>query len=693
MRISDASAMDDERPAGGGPVEAPRAAASLGLLLPLALMLPLQLWRCSFGSTWWIDETESALLALGPAAKILDYCSADTNPPGYFLLLKAWMVLGRGLLGQPGTFWLRLPGVAVWTLVVAGLWWAGRRLFGEWIGAALAWAVAVSPFSILFTTARPYGLTAAALMACGLLLWRLLARAERAGSWIWRLYAAAAATALWTHLLSAVVLAVLALLWWVEALRRRAGEPWLLRQWLWAHGAAAAAFLPWLVRVPEQIAARQGEVPNFAPWVTQATVREWPTVFLYHYPLGGSARPSAPLLGLGALTLLAPLALALWGRSGPRRAGPAGDGLARAAAVMLGLPLAYVTLLWGLQRWCGIWVFSGERYTLLTAGFWAIGLALLAARGVARRGWPPALVFLPLAPWLLAGLIGQARELQDARGPAFERKLREMLPPAGSPLFVLPARLAVFRRDVLSPWSVRPIEELPCYLRHAREAWVFDQSFVRQLELPADAAARAAVTRVLARRVKTPRLNHPEEDLYHLRQIDHPRAAALCAEGMRPAARPIPPDAAAVALPESQRLRDGWWWLAADRELDLRRWWRWAEVRADFDRPVSAGDYVLHYRGYCVAHAAEPQRLRVRLAGTPLDVELWHRAGDVALDVPVRLTRKLERPALLLSHPLTSRNTPGLGRYPLARLGSLMRYAWLERRGGRRARLDPWHGD
>src|ERR1700686_5138544 len=134
-----------------------RLRSGAGLLLLLAIMLPVQLYRSGLEGFWWVDENESVLLATGPTARLLDYTASDTNPPGYFLALKPWMTLGHRLLGTPGVWWPRLPSVGVWVLLACFLWLMGRRLCGPVPGAVLAFAVCTSPVMSWLAVARPFG--------------------------------------------------------------------------------------------------------------------------------------------------------------------------------------------------------------------------------------------------------------------------------------------------------------------------------------------------------------------------------------------------------------------------------------------------------------------------------------------------------------------------------------------------------
>ncbi len=662
-----------------------------GLLLLLSVTLPFQIWRARLEGSWWVDESESVLLASGPVARIFDYCAGDTNPPGYFLALKPWLALGRLLLpGGPGALWARGLEILAWTLLLIFLWRRGRGLCGPAAGAALAWAVASSVYAGWFVEARGFGISSAATLACGLLLWSLLrdaaSGASRRGRWKdWLAYVLLAEVALWDHLLSAILLALLAAVWLVAAARLRDRARWLPREGAVAHGMIALAFSPWLIFLGDQIAARRNED---AWWITPAKLKQWLLVFFEWYPFGEADLPRWLWMSLGILALLAPVAAA-WIAIRKRRSGPALPGLLGTGAAALTLALLFTSILWGLQRFLGLTVFHGPRYPGLATGFWAAGLALLSAGAVARAGWRPALVWLPLAPWLLAGWIGQHGESLDDRSTVFERRKElAFLPPPGTPLFVSPASLYPFVRHTLAVWDTRPAPYLPCAVARARpgeDAWLIDLNFLHMLDGPEDTLAVAmAGEDGLASDVSVHHMPAPQHyTLYHLSGVFPRKARWICGDGgLRPESPPIPGQAAAVALPELQRLRDGWWWLDADAGLDIRRWWIRPRVPLRFDRPVGPGDYVLHYRGFC--RDPEPHDLHLELAGSDFDLHLVHGNGEVAVDSPVHLAAPLREPVLWLEHPLRRPKRLGLKDVPVRRMGSELRYAWLERVGGER---------
>jgi hypothetical protein len=702
-----------------------RSLALAAGLAVLAALLAVQVGRARRDSTWWIDESETALLAGGPLATVLDYCAQDTNPPGLFVLLAPWTRLGARL-GTLGALWMRLPSVACWLLLVLGAWWLGRRAYGGGAGLVLAAAVALSP-SPAFVEARAYGPTSLLLLGytvCTsvLLAWPLAARrvvaddeplastssavAARPPLTLWALHVVLGALALWCHLLAAVVLALLAPVALLVAWRRRAGAPWLLRGLLLDQAAIAGLCLPWARHLPLQVAARRAE---FAWYVSSTTPRSWTTLFVDAYPFGHALSRSQGRLLLGSLTIAAPLALALlaW-LTRPRRArdaaalgaqAPTGNVRAGAdarpspqprgarpsallVALLLALPIAFAAVLFALQRFGGITVFRLERYPLLVLPAWSLGLAMLALRATSGRGWSPAVAALALLPWLASNVLGLAIDAAHPTPVPFHAREAVSMPVAGKPIYVYPSRLLRFHRRALAAWDARPLERLACDARQGGTAVVVDLGMVQPLRTPADAALAALVLPgVLADSVQRPWHGRTDElDVFVLRRIDPERAAGLCARGTGPVPTAPTTAAAAVAQPAAQRLVDGWWWLEADPRLAVYRWWRAPRTRLVFDRPLAPGNYVLHLRGYCPRHAQPLEFLGLQLPGSSLHVAVPHAEGEVALDVPLVVPATLARPELLLAHPIARSREWRRGQGELLPRAAL-RLAWLERVG------------
>lgn len=672
------------------PLAGGRMRSVAGLLLLLAVMLPVQIHRASLEGSWWVDENESVLLASGPTARLIDYTSSDTNPPGYFLALKPWMALGHRLFGAPGVWWPRMPSVAVWVLFTGFLWFAGRRLCGPVPGAVLAVAVCTSPVMSWLAEARPFGVAMALGLCCGFLLWTGVEEARSGGArgagWGWGLllYALLAELALWTHLLTLPVLGMLAVIGLVAALRLRPRAPWLLRDWLLGHALIALLYLPWLIHLADQVAARRAET---AQWMTSPDLPQWLLIFVRWFPLGRAEVPTAIWVPFGAAALLAPLLAALaagWLGRAPGRLDRAERRLLTTAAAGFAVPVVFTLTLLALQRWLALPVFFTPRYPAMTAGFWITGLVLLSTWTVHRMGWRPSVLWLLMAPWLVAGWVGASHHIADQTVTVFQRKkAAPFMPPAGATLFVMPESLAPYVRGALASWQVRPAAELPCALASQDVGWVLDLNYLHMFDDERNAVLSGAIrNQVLSRRVKVRYLPPPQfYTLYRLAAINSGLGQDLCAaQGtLRPEPPPIPANAAAVALPESQRLADGWWWPDVDSSLRYLRWWDRPEARLVFDRSVPAGEYVLHYRGYCAHHNREPRLLRMRLEGAPASLSVRHEAGEIAVDAPVHLAALARPPVLRLEHPMESLyGVPAL--YPpINRVSSQFRYAWLER--------------
>jgi len=670
-----------------------RLRSGAGLLLLLAVMLPVQLYLAGFEGSWWVDENESVLMASSSVARLLDFAASDTNPPGYFLVLKPWLALGRRLFGAPGVWWPRLPSVAVWVLLAGFLWFLGRRLCGPVTGAVLAVAICTSPCMSWLAEARPFGIGMVLGLCCGFLLWWGVEGARSGGTsgsgWGWLLYALFAELALWTHLLTLMVLGMLALFGLVAALRLRPLAPWLLRDWLLAHAVTSLLFLPWVIHLADQVAARKAET---AKWMTSPDLRQWLLIFCRWFPFGRAQAPPAIWFPFGAAALLIPLLAALaagWlGRAHHRgnRPDEPNRRLLVTAAVGFAVPLVFTLTLLALQRWRDVPVFFTPRYPAMTAGFWITGLVLLSAWTVRRMSWWPSVLWVLMAPWLIAGWVGAGHYVAHQHVTVFQRrKAAPFMPPTGTTLFVMPGSLAPYMRGALSSWQVRPAAELPCAIAAGAsrdDAWVLDLNYLHALDEEQNTVLSGAIrNKVLSRRVKVRYLPPPQfYTLYRLASIDSDQAQNLCAQGVfRPEPPPIPVNAAAVALPESQRQADGWWWPDVDSHLRYLRWWDRPEVRLVFDRSVPEGDYVLHYRGYCPGHKREPRELHLRLEGAPASLSVRHQEGEIAVDAPIHLAALAGPPVLRLAHPMEPPYQVPARYPPINRVGSQLRYAWLER--------------
>jgi hypothetical protein len=209
----------------------------------------LRTYRLDVASLW-LDEAISARVATLFPGQVLGAAAADVHPPGYYLLLHAWVMPWTGWGAGPPTEWaLRSLSAACGVLALPlvyrlALGSAGDRTTARW-AVCLA---AVSPFAV---AASREARACALLGLLWLAQWAVWNRARRASGWrptvaLGLLLAAG----LYVHYLTALWWLALALLPWLEE-DRRARLP---RDWWIATGIGAAAFVPWLPTFLDQAA-------------------------------------------------------------------------------------------------------------------------------------------------------------------------------------------------------------------------------------------------------------------------------------------------------------------------------------------------------------------------------------------------------------------------------------------------------
>ncbi|MBN2305754.1 MAG: glycosyltransferase family 39 protein, partial [Anaerolineae bacterium] len=94
----------------------------------------------------WNDEGNSLRLAQRNAGDLIDAAGRDIHPPGYYLLLKAW-------IGAAGTseFGLRALSAFAGVLTVAVTVALGRALFGKTAGLTAGLVVALNAFAVYYS--------------------------------------------------------------------------------------------------------------------------------------------------------------------------------------------------------------------------------------------------------------------------------------------------------------------------------------------------------------------------------------------------------------------------------------------------------------------------------------------------------------------------------------------------------------
>jgi uncharacterized membrane protein len=264
--------------------------------LPLAIVLlafGLRLYRLGASSLWY-DETVSVYLAEQSLPALIAHTAGDIHPPGYYILLHAWI-----RLAGHSDFAVAFPSLIFGVVLVALAYRLAARFFRPEAGLLAAFLVTVSPYNLWYSQeVRMYTLAAAlGMLLLEAILPLLHSRPVTLPSWP-RLaaYAVCAAVGLWVlyyfaFLLAAINLMVLA--WWLNTARRRsrgaAGNRlrWLGR-WLLAQVAVLLFYAPWL-----PVAWRQVTHPPVPPWrsftaLGDLLVQTWTAL-----SLGQSVRPAA----------------------------------------------------------------------------------------------------------------------------------------------------------------------------------------------------------------------------------------------------------------------------------------------------------------------------------------------------------------------------------------------------------------
>ena len=357
------------------------------LLLTLLGGLLLRTVRLGADSLWY-DETVSVYLAGSPIGELLRHTAGDIHPPGYYVLLRGWLLATGYGDGQAGTGGHGLEFMAAFfslffgVLLIALVYAAARRLAGRKVALVAAALVALSPFNIWYSQeVRMYALAAAIGVIA---LWALADATTRGGRRAWSVYALAAAAGMFTVYYFAFLLIPAVVCAFAYTLsRRRPIAPLLL-----ANLAALVLYAPWL-----PIAWRQATGPPVPPWRTapnlwHALGESWTALSL------GQSAPGWLWPVLVVTALLALMGLVTLARRTPspgdRVTGPwIAAGLAAGAfgPLVLILALSPVTPLYHVRY---LFTYSPPLYVLLAAGLAAVG-----------RRWRPLAVVIALV-WVLA---------------------------------------------------------------------------------------------------------------------------------------------------------------------------------------------------------------------------------------------------------------------------------------------------
>ncbi len=133
--------------------------SALPILAAVLLLAALLRFVNLAHASLWLDELYN--LRVLPGATLAHWgAPVDQHPPLYYLLLRAWLELGRGEL------WMRFPSALAGLLAVALIWRVGGLLGSRPIGLLAAAFLAFSPLHVWYSReARMYGLASLAWVA------------------------------------------------------------------------------------------------------------------------------------------------------------------------------------------------------------------------------------------------------------------------------------------------------------------------------------------------------------------------------------------------------------------------------------------------------------------------------------------------------------------------------------------------
>ncbi len=373
------------------------ATTSRRLLLGAILLIGtgLRLFRLGADSLWY-DETVSTYLAGSSIAELIRHTAGDIHPPGYYVLLRGWLLLtgyGAGHAGPTGNgleFAAAFFSLFLGVLLIALVYVLAARFAGSAVAPVAAGLIALSPFNVWYSQeVRMYTLGAVLGVV---VLWALMGIAtESRSNHPYLLYVTAAAIGMYT-LYYFVFLLIPVNLWVLLALLRQRRPVGPL---IGANAFAGLLCAPWIPN-----AWRQATQPPVPPWRSTpdlwAALREgWTALSL------GQSTPAWlwPALALTlALYALGALAIARGGKWEGRATARGihiaeGLVLATAAPLLLILVISFVSPLYHVRY---LFTYSPAFYVVLAAGLvalarrwrpvaWTAGVVWMAAAGVTLR--------------------------------------------------------------------------------------------------------------------------------------------------------------------------------------------------------------------------------------------------------------------------------------------------------------------
>lgn len=614
----------------------------------------------------WTDEQYTLLVVHRTPARIVELCTADAHPPGYYFLLKLWLKPFRLAGIEPDAFAGRSLGLAWRLLALVLAWIAGRRAFGAAAGTVLAWMLCLSP-RLLEVSAemRQYSVFAPMLPVLFLTMmaaWRIETDTDEKhrrsyAAIAWTAYGAFAIVCLWCQLVASFALCAFGLAWigMSLSLGRR-----MLRSTFFVGGAlaqiaAVLAFAPWIGNVAANYGYLMGHVHT---WMTPPTGGNLFSTAFGWMPFGQDFHivPQRARIAIAVLSVLGtavPVVAWIAVRLARRGADSSSSWLARAGLLALACGGAVVLAFWLQARFKVAQVFHGPRYPVAGLGTWTLGLGLLAiAAGtrVQRRWLAPAL----LSPWIAVSCAGLGWSsthgvYSSMLDPIVQRP--DAFPPAGEPLYILPPEFIPHARPAYGAWDLRRIEDLRKHPPDRRATVLHFSQWFHAGDPSIGDLLDAMINRRLSERGR--QMSFTEASVL---QLDDLRPEVVALIGVRPSTefrRDSIGRAVSEAAPDWQNPVDGWYELEWEGPVGrpIRRAISSPAI-ARFDRPLPPGKYVMRIAGYQMPYPSQETEWQFRFLNEPEAIAVTISTWDFDLAIPVELTRGNDKPFVAIERPV-----------------------------------------
>jgi mannosyltransferase len=277
----------------------------LGIVLFLAFLL----WSYDLsGKSFWDDEILSihhAQLLTVPSS-LFSLQVGNAHPPGYFLLLRFWMLLGGG-----NESWVRLLSVILGLFTIPCIYFIAKRLASSTVACLASSLYVLMPLMLIYNReARMYSLFVT--FSC-LSLLLLLAALERDKTSDWVLFSLATFLTLITHYHGLLVLtaqSIFFLAYLPQAARRKR----LVSRFAFAVGVALILFLPYVPALINAIESTGGMWRSGAKSILISRA-----YLVFSLLLGQTIMPWRPIAMLGAGGVLILLGSYIWQNRKNRR--------------------------------------------------------------------------------------------------------------------------------------------------------------------------------------------------------------------------------------------------------------------------------------------------------------------------------------------------------------------------------------